>query len=198
MTATASSGVATFANLSHNVAGTVSLGFTSGSLTSAVSSSVQVNPAAADRLVFTTQPGSATVGAIFGVQPVVVSQDAFGNNSTVGLGAGRNVNMTLSSGVGTLLGTTILGIGTDAGNGTVAFSNLRIDYGGSGKQLTASASGLTSATSSSFSVNTANQTITFGSLTNQTYGASPLTLSATASSGLPVVQRAFRSGNGFR
>src|SRR5262249_1822098 len=39
------------------------------------------------RLVFSTQPGSATAGAIFGVQPVVKTQDQFGNNSTNGLGA---------------------------------------------------------------------------------------------------------------
>ena len=35
-------------------------------------------------------------------------------------------------------------------------------------------------------VNALNQTITFGSLTNQTYGVAPYSISATASSGLPV------------
>ena len=37
-----------------------------------------------------------------------------------------------------------------------------------------------------FTVNAATQTITFGSLPNVTYGVSPITLMATASSGLPV------------
>jgi hypothetical protein len=32
----------------------------------------------------------------------------------------------------------------------------------------------------------ANQTITFGPLPDQTYGAGPITLGATASSGLPI------------
>ena len=38
----------------------------------------------------------------------------------------------------------------------------------------------------SFIVNAATQTITFGALPNVTYGVSPITLTATASSGLPV------------
>ncbi|HEV8553537.1 MAG TPA: FG-GAP-like repeat-containing protein [Casimicrobiaceae bacterium] len=40
--------------------------------------------------------------------------------------------------------------------------------------------------SQSFTVAKANQTITFGALSNRTYGAAPFTLSATASSGLAV------------
>jgi Bacterial Ig-like domain (group 3) len=43
-----------------------------------------------------------------------------------------------------------------------------------------------------FNIALANQTITFGSLPNQTYGAGPITLSATASSGLPITY--FTSG----
>ncbi|HXJ75542.1 MAG TPA: hypothetical protein VNM37_21985, partial [Candidatus Dormibacteraeota bacterium] len=61
--------------------------------------------------------------------------------------------MSLTSGSGTLQGTTTVDIGTSAGNGTAAFSNLRIDSGGTGKQLTASATGLTSGTSAAFTVN---------------------------------------------
>ena len=43
-----------------------------------------------------------------------------------------------------------------------------------------------------FSIALDNQTITFGSLPNQTYGAGPITLNATASSGLPITY--FTSG----
>ena len=82
----------------------------------------------------------------------MISQDQFGNASTVGLPANLDVNVTLSSGTGTLQGTTTQDIGTAAGNGSVAFTDLRIDTAGS-KQLTVSASGLTSATSSTFTVN---------------------------------------------
>src|SRR5206468_140554 len=88
----------------------------------------------------------------FGIQPVVKSQDQFGNNSTAGLPASRNVTVTLSAGTGPLTGTTTLDIGTSAGNGTVTFTNLQIDAVGTGKQLTATASGMTNAVSASFGV----------------------------------------------
>src|SRR6185503_13632744 len=71
-------------------------------------------------------------------------------------------------------------------NGVVSYSDLRIDSAGTNKQLTASASGLTSAVSSTFTVAKANQTITFGSLANKTYGDAAFNVSAAASSGLAV------------
>src|SRR5262249_47784585 len=61
-----------------------------------------------------------------------------------------------------LLGTSSLDIGTAAGNGTVAFSGLQVSMAGTGKQLSANSSGLTSALSSSFNVNQATVT---GSIT---------------------------------
>ncbi len=151
LTATASGGVATFANLSHNVATTISVDFNSGTLTNTTSIGISISPAAVSKLAFATQPGAATVGLIFGTQPALVTQDVFGNNSVSGLANSLSVSMALTSGSGTLLGTTNLDIGTAAGNGTVAFANLEIDFVGS-KQLTASASGLANAVSSSFSV----------------------------------------------
>ncbi|MGZ5567949.1 MAG: beta strand repeat-containing protein, partial [Limisphaerales bacterium] len=152
LTATVSGGTATFANLAHNVAGNITISFSSGALTSATSSSISISPAAADHLVFTTQPASATAGAAFGGQPSLIAQDQFGNASTVGLSSNLNVTISVSSGTGSLQGTTTQDIGTAAGNGSVTFTDLRIDTAGN-KQLTASASGLTSATSSSFAVN---------------------------------------------
>ncbi|MDB6058837.1 MAG: hypothetical protein JWO95_2681, partial [Verrucomicrobiales bacterium] len=104
------------------------------------------------QLAFTTQPASATAGAAFGTQPVVVTQDQFGNASTSGLGSSLNVTVTLSAGTGPLQGTATADIGTAAGNGTVTFTDLRIDVAGTDKQITATASGLTSASSSIFAV----------------------------------------------
>src|SRR5205814_7539224 len=106
----------------------------------------------ATALAFTTQPGNGTAGSALSTQPVIKSQDAFGNNSTVGLGPSVNVTLSLSvpDGMG-LKGTTNLDIGTGAGNGTVAFSSVEVDSTGA-KQLLASAPGLSSATSSSFNV----------------------------------------------
>src|SRR5439155_22734044 len=46
--------------------------------------------------------------------------------------------------------------------------------------------GITAHTGSTTAVNPGNQTITFNSPGNQTYGVAPITLGATASSGLTV------------
>ena len=95
----------------------------------------------------------ATAGSVFGTQPVVKSQDAFGNNSTLGLGASLNLTVNLTTGSGLLQGTTTPDIGTAAGNGSAVFTDLRIDSTGTNKQLTATASGLTNVVSGTFTVN---------------------------------------------
>ncbi|HXJ76162.1 MAG TPA: hypothetical protein VNM37_25115, partial [Candidatus Dormibacteraeota bacterium] len=81
------------------------------------------------------------------------TQDQFGNITAAGLPANLNVTVSLSSGTGPLQGTTTLDIGASAGNGTVAFTNLRIDAAGTNDQLIASGSGLTNGVSSTFTVN---------------------------------------------
>ncbi len=104
------------------------------------------------KLAFTTEPGGAVYGSLLDPQPVVVTQDQFGNESTIGLGASLDVTLTLSSGGGSLIGDATLDIRTDAGSGTVTFTDLTVDEFGTGKQLTAIASGLTDAVSSNFEV----------------------------------------------
>src|SRR6266566_4579369 len=151
-------GDVTYTNLSFNVANTNTILFTASGLTSVTSGPIVLGPGRASRLVFTTQPGAAASGFVFGTQPVVNSQDQFGNNSTVGLPTHTNVTMTLSSGAGPLLGATDQDIGTSAGNGVATYTNLEIDVIGS-KQLTASSPGLTNAVSSTFSVNSATDYI---------------------------------------
>src|SRR5260370_17909317 len=127
--------------------------FSSGSLASATSTAIAISPAAASALAFTSQPGNATAGSAFGTQPVIKTQDPFGNNSTAGLPASLNVTLSLSSGAGPMQGTASMDIGTGAGNGTVSFTDLRIDPAGTNKQLTAGASGLGNVASSVFTVN---------------------------------------------
>src|SRR5437870_951191 len=106
-----------------------------------------------NRLVFTTQPGGASrVGSPLVIQPLLKSQDAFGNVSTVGLPANLNVPLALTSGSGSLLGTTALDIGTAAGNGVATFSNVECSNAGTNKQLTASAAGFTNLVSSAFNI----------------------------------------------
>src|SRR5262249_36030282 len=126
-----------------------------GSLSNATSATIAVGPAAASQLTFTTQPGSATAGAPFGTQPVLMITDTFGNMTAAALPGTLNVTVRLTNGTGPLQGTTTLDIGTNAGNGTVSFTDLRIDAAGTNKQLRAAASGLNSATSSVFTVSAA-------------------------------------------
>src|SRR5262249_56464909 len=126
LSTTASNGVASFVNLSHNVATNITLAFSASGLTGTNSSTIVVSPAAADRLLFVTQPGSSTYGSALSPQPVLKTQDPFGNDSTVGLGTSKLVTLALGAGSGTLQGSTTLDLGTAAGNGTAAFSGLEV------------------------------------------------------------------------
>ena len=119
------------------------------------SASLTVNPATATALVFTTAPGAAYAGSAFGTQPVVKTRDAYGNNSTVGLAAGKTVTIAIKTGTGTLSGTTTYDIGTGAGNGTITGSGLAIDTAGS-FTLSATAPDLTEGDSASFTVQAAD------------------------------------------
>src|SRR5258708_7040390 len=119
VTATASGGVASFANLSYNVAETMNLIFTNGALSAVSSSNVLVSAAGASKLTILTQPSStATAGGPFAHQPQVRIEDQFGNlrsgdNTTV-------VSASRSAGSGTLQGTT----NVTALGGIVSFANL--------------------------------------------------------------------------
>ena len=124
------------------------------SLSAGNSSSFTVLPGTATLLVFTTQPAGATAGASFVTQPVIHTRDAYGNNSTVGLGA--SVPVTLAKiGSGTLQGTLGYDIGTSHGNGTITGIGLRFDTAGS-IALRATGSGLADGDSGSFTVSPAS------------------------------------------
>lgn len=110
---------------------------------------IEAGPVA--QLAFVVQPDGAGAGSAFAQQPVIRTQDAYGNDSVAGLDAHLTVTVTLGSGTGTLLGTVSLDIGTTGGNGTVSFADLRIDAAGY-KQLTASATGLDGVDSDPFAV----------------------------------------------
>jgi len=152
VTATTVNGIATFANLSHNVATTITVNFTATGLTGATSSSIVISPATASQLVFATQPNGGRTGSPLATQPVVTTQDAYGNTSGVGLAANLNVSLALTGGSGSLLGTTTLDIGAAAGNGTAAFTGVQCGAAGLNKQITASAAGFTDAVSALFFV----------------------------------------------
>lgn len=182
----ASGGLVSFASLAHNVATTITINFVSGSLVSATSNNIVVSPAAVKRLAFTQQPGSATVYSAFGVQPIIVTQDSFANNSTSGLPVNLDVTMTLIAGTGPLLGTVTRDIGTAAGNGTVTYTDLRLDTAGTNKQLKASASGLDSALSVVFTVNNPAPTTSSISPTSKTARDTAFTMTVNGTNFVPL------------
>src|SRR5439155_11489203 len=69
--------------------------------------------------------------------------------------ASKIVSLALSSGSGSLQGTTNLDLGTAAGNGVASWLDLEIDSAGTNKQLTATASGCSNGVSTVFSVGAA-------------------------------------------
>jgi len=143
---------------------------------------------AASKLAFTTQPGDAAYGSALSAQPVVKTQDQFGNTSTTGLAASKTVTLSVSSGAGSLQGTASLDIGTGTGNGTAAFSGLKVDTAGAGKRLTAAASGLTSAVSDSFTISQSPLTVSGVTAHNKVYdGTTTATLNIGSAALVGVV-----------
>ena len=106
--------------------------------TSAPSSSITVDPGAASKLEFSTQPSASTVATVpFATQPVVRILDANDNLVTTGADSTVNVALTLTTGTGSLGGTAsmnaVAGVADFVGKG------LNINQVGTDKVLTATA-----------------------------------------------------------
>jgi hypothetical protein len=143
------SGLATFSNLSYNVAETITIQFTSSpALTAAATGSIVVRPNVPAGVFFVQQPTVATAGVAVAPAVTTVIRDAFSNAITT---AGIPVTMTLSTGTGTLSGTLTQ---NSNASGVSTFNDLSINLSGS-KNLTASSGLLTSAISSAFTINPA-------------------------------------------
>jgi hypothetical protein len=144
-----SKGVATFSNLLDNTAETITLKFTSGSLTAATSGSIVVNPAPATKLVMGTPPSAtATAGVAFTTQPVIYEEDPFGNVETTD--SSTTVTAGLNTGSGPLQGTTLVAVS----QGVATFTNLA-DNTAETITLKFTSGSLTPATSSSILVSPA-------------------------------------------
>src|SRR5213076_325439 len=78
---TAINGLATFTNLSHNVAGTITINFSSSGLTATNSTSVTLGAASADHLVLVQGDAqTAQAATTLPINPTVRTVDQFGNN----------------------------------------------------------------------------------------------------------------------
>lgn len=106
-----------------------------------------VSSVVATRVAFTQQPSNVTVAAAITPAVRVTIQDDAGNTATSSTAA---VTLAIGANPGgaTLSGTTTV----NAVNGVATFSNLSLNNAGTGYTLTAAASGLTGATSSTFNV----------------------------------------------
>jgi hypothetical protein len=115
---------------------------------SAASGSVTVVTAA--KVAFTTQPSTVTATSAITPAVAVTVQTAAGAPVTT---AGISVSLTISTnpGGGTLSGTTTAPTNS---SGVATFTSLSINTAGVGYQLTATSTGLTSATSTTFTVST--------------------------------------------
>lgn len=111
------------------------------------SSAITVVPGDASRLAFSVQPRNVVAGAIISPDVKVEVHDAAGNLVPTSTAA---VTMSLGAnpGSGVLSGTRTV----NAVAGVATFTNLRINRTGEGYTLTAQASGLTDAVSTSFNV----------------------------------------------
>jgi hypothetical protein len=148
-TVNAVAGVATFAGLTIDKAGAgYTLAASSGGLSGATSAAFTIAAGAATQLAFTTEPPASTsAGAGFGV--VVTARDSLGNTAT---GFAGNVTVAITGGTGKA-GAALRGTATvPAVSGVATFSALSIDSVGTGYTLTATATGLTAATSTALTV----------------------------------------------
>src|SRR5439155_1680673 len=146
LTKAAVAGVATFTGLRLDDASDAkTLHFADGALTAVDATAFTVTPAAANKLVVTTQPSGATAGSAFTTQPVVKIEDAYNNVVTTDT---STVTVALNAGTGPLQGT----LTKAAVAGVATFTNLRLDDASDAKTLRFTDGALTLADATAFTV----------------------------------------------
>jgi hypothetical protein len=152
LTTAAVKGVATFSNLILDAAGSYAFSASANSLTSATSTTVTVNPAAASKLFVSQAPATATAGQAINPAVTVSVEDAYGNAVT---SSKSTITLAVSSGPGAFASGSTLSAA--AVNGVATFSKLILDTAGS-YILSATSGSLTAAKSTSITVNAAAAT----------------------------------------
>jgi hypothetical protein len=154
-TVNAVAGVATFANCQITgtaAAGTYTLNAARTGLTTVSSSSLSITAGSASKLAFSIEPGGGAGGVAFATQPVVNVED--GNGNTVSSGTNSNASVTLAiasqPGTGATLACTTNPLVATAGVAT--FAGCKITGTAGAYTMSATASGLGTTTSSSFSI----------------------------------------------
>jgi photosystem II stability/assembly factor-like uncharacterized protein len=144
-TVTVAGGIATFGNLVIDKAGAYKLSAACTGLTTVISNSFTVSPAAAFKLVYLTEPGNATAGQTLHAIQVAI-EDRYGNIET----ADNSSSISIASGPGGFASGTLT---QTVVNGIATFNDLVIDKAGT-YTLKASA-GTFSVTSTSFKMSPA-------------------------------------------
>ena len=153
LTATATSGVASFSGLTLDLADAgYTLKATTSGLSAAVTEVFSVVPAAVSKLVMKTEPpSSVTAGSAFGL--AVTAEDKYGNVNTL-YNATVTVALSSNPGKSTLGGTVTV---TPA-NGVATFSGLTLNKVDTGYTLSVTSGTLTAVTASAIAVTPAAAT----------------------------------------
>ncbi len=147
-TATASAGIATFANFTIDKTGTFTLNASAaGPIAGGPSSAFVITPDVAVKLVFTTNPAASTTAGQTMAAVVVTAQDANSNTATAFTGT-VTLGFANNPGGGGLGGTLIKA----ATAGVVTFNDLSINIAATGYKLQATSPLLTQGQSSSFDI----------------------------------------------
>ncbi|HEY6109288.1 MAG TPA: hypothetical protein VIV56_10355, partial [Gemmatimonadales bacterium] len=142
-------GLATFNNLSINLAQTGHTLAAASTVTGATSSAFDITASTSSHLVFTSQPTTTTAGQSI---PTFTLEARDAANSLL-TGFSGNVTVAITGGTGTS-GATLSGNTTVAASGgIVTFSGLSIDKKGTGYRLSVTAATLAGATSNTFTIN---------------------------------------------
>jgi hypothetical protein len=190
-------GVANFPGINIDEAG---IGYTltaaASGLTGATSAAFSVTPGAATQLAFTVQPSAAPAGTAITPAVQVTARDAFGNTAPTFTGTVTLAIGTNPPGTGALDGTTSVA----AVAGVASFPGINIDEAGAGYTLTASATGLSGATSAAFTITGSGVSATLSTVSATTdsigqclsscaltLGASRVTVTVRDGFGNPVV-----------
>lgn len=146
-TITVTQGIATYTNLHHQKANTISIRFSAPGLSSVTSNNITISAATANKLGFSTQPPNGSKNQPLDPGPAVQIQDSFGNSVAQ---SGTNITMTRKTGPEDFINSSTTQVTTDS-NGQAIFTNLKFGANGT-YTIEALASGLNPATSDSFQI----------------------------------------------
>ena len=182
VTVSATNGVATFANLVLNTAGSYTIGATSTPLAGATSLSFQVNAAAASQMVFTNTPLTLTAG-VTSSNLTIQLEDQFGNptNAT----GPQTISLSTTSTGTAVFAPTSLSIAAGSGSASFTYNDQKAGT----PTITATDTALTTTTVSQ------TETVNAAGASKMVFTNTPLTLTAGVTSSNLTIQLEDSFGN---